>query len=78
MFSSLYINSFCLVLSNKGKSPHQFLHECLYGAVVNVLDSDIVTNEFELHSCYYVHFQTITFGEGMTPPLITHPQLLVK
>ena len=23
--------------------------------------------EFELHSRYYVHFQTITFGEGINP-----------
>ena len=33
--------------------------------VANLLDCDIVVNEFELHPCYYVQFWTNTFREGM-------------
>ena len=42
-----------------------YLISCFYfisrlssGVVANVLDSDIVINEFKLQSCYYVHFRT--------------------
>ena len=38
--------------------------------VVNVLDCDIVINEFELQSRHYVHFWTNTLGKCMNP-LIT-------
>ena len=45
---------------------------CLYirrysprGALANALDCDIVVSEFELQSCYYVHFQINTLGKGM-------------
>ena len=34
------------------------------------LDFDIVGSEFELQSCYYVHFRTDTIWKGMNP-LIT-------
>ena len=30
-----------------------------------VVDSSIEVSEFELQSCYYVHFQTNTLGKGM-------------
>ena len=32
--------------------------------MANILDFDIIVNEFELKSRYYIHFQTNTFGEG--------------
>ena len=32
-----------------------------------VLDWDIVVNEFELQSRYYVHFSANTLGKGMIP-----------
>ena len=32
--------------------------------MANVLDCDIVVREFELQSCYYVHFRTNTLGKG--------------
>ena len=38
--------------------------------VANLQDCDIVVNEFELQSRYYVHFRTNTLGKGMNP-LIT-------
>ena len=31
----------------------------------NLLERDIVVSEFELHSSYYVHFQTNIKGEAM-------------
>ena len=31
--------------------------------VANVLDCSMVVSEFELQSCYYVHFRTNTLGE---------------
>ena len=30
-----------------------------------VMDCGLVVSEFELQSCYYVHFRTNTFGKGM-------------
>ena len=42
-----------------GRSTH-----CL---VVNVLDCDIVVNEFKLKSRYYIQFCTNTFVKGMKP-----------
>ena len=35
------------------------------GIVTNVLDCDIVVNEFEPHSEYYVHFWTNILCKGM-------------
>ena len=37
--------------------------------VANVLDCDIVVNEFELHWRHYVHFRSNTLGE-IIPPAI--------
>ena len=33
--------------------------------MTKVLDSGLVVSEFELHSCYYVHFLIDTFEKGM-------------
>ena len=38
-----------------------------YGLVANVQDCNIVASEFKLRSCYYVHFQTKTFGKDINP-----------
>ena len=48
-----------------------------HGAVVNVLDCDIVISEFELQSRYYVYFRINTPEKGMIP-FITPHQLCVK
>ena len=37
------------------------------GVVVNMLDCDVVGIEFELSSCYYVHFRTNALENDMTP-----------
>ena len=42
------------------------------GVVANVLDCNIVVSEFELQSCYYVHFQTL--GKSVNP-LIPAPYM---
>ena len=44
-----------------------------FGIVANLLDGDIVVNEFELQSHYYVHFRTNTLEMAMNhliPPAI--------
>ena len=38
---------------------------CPRGVMVKATDCGIVVNEFELQSCYYVHFRTNTLGKGM-------------
>ena len=40
------------------------------GLVANVLYCKIVVNEFEFQSCYYVHFQINTLGEGKNFPYL--------
>ena len=35
--------------------------------VVNVLDCELVVNEFKIQSRYDVHFRTNTRGKGMNP-----------
>ena len=42
-----------------------------HAVVVNVLEYNINAREFEFQSCYYVHFQTNTLGNGMEP--LIHP-----
>ena len=37
------------------------------GVVANILDCDITVNEFELQSCYCIHFWTNTYGKYMNP-----------
>ena len=39
----------------------------LRGVIVKAMDSGIEASEFELQSCYYVHFRTNTLGKGMNP-----------
>ena len=38
--------------------------------MTNVLGCDTVVSEFELQSCYYVHFQINTLCKGMNPLII--------
>ena len=39
--------------------------------MANVLDFNIRVSEFELHSRYYVHFQTNALGKGMNTLIST-------
>ena len=39
----------------------------IIGTLFNVLDCDVLVNEFDLQSCYYVHFRTNTFGISINP-----------
>ena len=43
---------------------------CPCGVMVKAMDCRIVVSEFEIQSCYYVHFQTNTLGKGMDPPYL--------
>ena len=38
--------------------------------VSKIMDCGIVVSKFVLQSCYYVHFQTNTLGEGMNPLIL--------
>ena len=38
--------------------------------MVKAMDFRIVVSEFELQSCYYVHFQTNILGKGMNPLIL--------
>ena len=44
--------------------------------MANMLDCGIIVTEFEFQLCYYIHFQTNTFGKGWNP--FIPPQLWVK
>ena len=41
------------------------LCRCPGGVMVKALDCEIVVSEFELQSCYYIHFRTNTMEKGM-------------
>ena len=41
----------------------------MYGAECQWL-TGLIVGKFQLESCYYIHFQTNTLGEGMNP--LTH------
>ena len=41
---------------------------CPHGGIFKVLGCRIVVSEFEIQSCYYIHFQTNTLGKVMNPP----------
>ena len=43
--------------------------------MAKVLEFYLEENVFELHLCYYIHFQTNIHGKGMNPLI---PQLLFK
>ena len=40
------------------------------GVMVKAMDCEIVVSEFDLQSCYYVHFQTNTLRKGMNPLIL--------
>ena len=40
------------------------------GVMVKAMDSGIVESEFELQSCYYIHFRTNILGKGMNPLIL--------
>ena len=40
------------------------------GVMVKAMDYEIVVNEFELQSRYYVHFRANTLGKGMNPLIL--------
>ena len=39
-----------------------------HDVMVKALAGGIIVSEFELQSCYYIHFRTNTLGKGMNPP----------
>ena len=45
-----------------------FMAGCSRCVSVKAMDCRIVVSEFELQSCYYVHFRANTLGKGMNPP----------
>ena len=45
--------------------PFNYRERNLCGIMAKVLDCSIEVNEFKFQLCYYVHFQTDTFGKGM-------------
>ena len=45
----------------------KLVKSCLRGVVANMLNCDIVVNEFKFESRYYVHFSTYTFVKGKNP-----------
>ena len=47
-----------------------FVRGCPRGVMVKSMDCAIVGSEFELQSCYYVHFQANTLGKGMNPHIL--------
>ena len=50
---------------NLAVCPTRYTRGILPVVVVNEIDCAIVAIKFELQSCYYVHFRTNTFREGM-------------
>ena len=40
------------------------------GEMANVMDCGLEVNEFELHSRYYIHFQTKILGKGTNPLIL--------
>ena len=53
----------------------KFFHYSHSFVVANVLDCDTVVSEFELHSCYDIHFRSNTLKKDMKP---WFPQLWIK
>ena len=43
--------------------------------VTNMLDCNIIVNEFELQSCYYVHFWTIMLAKSMNTFILSSYEL---
>ena len=44
---------------------------CACGVMVKALDCGVVVSEFKFQLHYYVHFQTSTFGKGISPLILT-------
>ena len=62
MYVRMYVCSYSVIhLCNPSKTSKGIPR----GVMVKALDYWIVVNEFELHSRYYVHFQTNTLGKDM-------------
>ena len=40
------------------------------GVMVKTIECGIVVREFELQSCYYVHFRRNSIGKGMNPLIL--------
>ena len=57
--------------NRKNDIQKNYLRASPYREVVNRLDYDIVVNEFELQSRFYVHFRVNTFGKGMNPLILS-------
>ena len=53
--------------TNYKSSSARLNRGCLRGVMVKAMDYGIVVSEFELQSCYYVHFWTNTLGKSMNP-----------
>ena len=48
----------------------KFKWEYPRGVMVKAQDYRIVVSEFELQSCYCIHFRTDTLGKGMNPLIL--------
>ena len=57
--------NFSAILLNQ--APFVLLGGSLSGMVTNVLDCDIIVNQFEPLSCYFIYFLTNTLGKGINP-----------
>ena len=44
--------------------------KCLCGVMIKVMNCGIVVSEFEIQSCYYVHYRTNTLGNGRKPLIL--------
>ena len=51
--------------------PNAFGRLCPRGVMAKVMNCRIVVSEFELLSCYYVHFRTNTLGKGRNPLILS-------
>ena len=54
---------------------HQIKWGSLHSIVTNVLDCNIIVNEFKLQLPYYVYFWTNTLGKGMNFLILTSYRL---
>ena len=64
----MFLNSF---ISSRIKMTKTCSRGSLCGVMANMLECDFVVSEFELQSCYYVHFRTNNLGKGINSLLHT-------
>ena len=66
----LHLIYFCMIKWDKMRIHTSCSYVSTLGGCVeaNVLNCDIVVSEFELQSCYYVHFRTNALPKGINPP----------